>query len=333
MTNTEKLRKIYSLELPDFLIKAAETDAMRRLKDVGMNCGCEYTSFPRFAGIEKYSRFDHSLGVALIVWSFTHDKAQTLAGLFHDVSTPTFAHVIDFLRGDHLVQEATEAGTEDIIAASDDLQGILRKIGLETRDVSDYHRYPVADNNSPRLSADRLEYSLGNMLNYGIRSLDATAGYYNDLTLTENEDGETEIAFTTLSAAAGFAEAALECSKIYVSDEDRYAMQALAELVGSAVKDGVLTDEDLNGTEPALIAKLKADSEYAKRWSGFCAMSEMAVSERQYENGAWRKIFAKKRCIDPLVAGLGRVSQLDAEFGARLHAFMNQTQDYWIKGI
>lgn len=332
MMNTEKLREIYSSDVPDFLLKAAETDIMRRLKAVGMNCGCEYTSFPRFSEIEKYSRFDHSFGVALIVWNFTHDKAQALAGLLHDVSTPTFAHVIDFLHGDHLVQESTEDGTEGLIAGSEELQRILLENALCTRDVCDYHRYPVADNNSPRLSADRLEYTLGNMLNYGIRSFAEAEEYYRDLTLTENEDGEPEIAFTHLSAAAGFAEAALECSKVYVSDEDRYSMQILAELVGSAISDGVLADADLGSTEPPLIAKLTADADYAQRWSDFCAMNTMAVSVNEHEDGAWRKIFAKKRSINPLVAGLGRVSDLDAGFKANLAAFINCSQDYWIKG-
>ena len=39
-----------------------------------------------------------------------------------------------------------------------------------TEDVADYHRYPIADNDSPRLAADRLEYTLGNLFNYGFCS-------------------------------------------------------------------------------------------------------------------------------------------------------------------
>lgn len=328
---TDALWRIYSEDVPDFLREAASAPSMQRLKDIGMNCGCEYTSFPRFAELDKYSRFDHSFGVALIVWNFTRDKAQTLAGLLHDVSSPVFAHVIDFLRGDHMTQESTEDGTADIIANDSELQKTLRANGLCTDDVSDYHRYPVADNDSPRLSADRLEYSLGNMLNYGIRGISEVSEYYRDLTLTENENGETEIAFSHLKAAVGFSQAALECARIYVSDEDRYAMQALAELVGHAVKCGVLCEADLHKTEPELIAKLRADDGFSCRWESFRAMRETAVSEFD-AGGEWRRIFAKKRCIDPLVAGLGRVSDLDADFRKQLDGFRNQSQDYWVRG-
>ena len=100
---------LYHPEIPEFLCRLAETPPMARLRQVGMNCGCEYTSFPRFAGWVPYSRFDHSVGVGLIVWHFTGDLRQSAAGLLHDAATPAFAHVVDFLHGDHLHQESTEA--------------------------------------------------------------------------------------------------------------------------------------------------------------------------------------------------------------------------------
>ena len=100
---------VYHDDLPAVLRDCMHAPCMERLRSVGMNCGCEYTSFPRFAGLKPYSRFDHSVGVGSIAWHFTHDKKQAVAGLLHDVATPVFAHVVDFMRGDYLVQEATEA--------------------------------------------------------------------------------------------------------------------------------------------------------------------------------------------------------------------------------
>ncbi|MFR5131592.1 MAG: hypothetical protein ACLTDP_02610 [Terrisporobacter sp.] len=47
------------------------------------------------------------MGVALIIWHFTKDIKQSIAGLLHDISSPAFAHVIDFLNGDHENQEST----------------------------------------------------------------------------------------------------------------------------------------------------------------------------------------------------------------------------------
>ena len=62
--------------------------------------------------------YDHSVGVAPIIWYFIHDDAQTIAGLLHDIATPAFAHVVDFMRGDSLKQEATEQGAEKNISSS-----------------------------------------------------------------------------------------------------------------------------------------------------------------------------------------------------------------------
>ena len=92
----EKLWNIYCAEQPDFIAEIAKSPELERLKDVGMNCGCEYTSFSFFKKIERYSRFEHSVGVALITWNFTKDIRQTIAALLHDISTPVFAHVVDF---------------------------------------------------------------------------------------------------------------------------------------------------------------------------------------------------------------------------------------------
>ena len=146
--------KIYGPDIPDLIMKLAQTPEMLRLKGAGMDCGCEYTSFPVFQNVEPADRYDHSLNVARIVWHFSHDLKQTAAGLLHDIATPAFSHVVDFVHGDQLQQESTERETERIISNSSSIQQLLSEYGLKTEEVCDYHRYPLADNDIPRLSAD-----------------------------------------------------------------------------------------------------------------------------------------------------------------------------------
>ena len=323
---------IYHRETPAFLRDYLALPPLARLRDVGMNCGCEYTSFSRFRGLAPYSRYDHSLGVALIVWHFTGDRAQALAGLLHDIATPVFAHVVDFMRGDYLRQEATEDGTEAIIANSAELQALLGRDGLTTADVCDYHRYPIADNDSPRLSADRLEYTLGNAVNYGFCTLDEAARLYGDLRVGMGEDGLPELAFAHPDRAAAFAEIALKCAEIYVSDEDRYAMQRLAELLKGAVERGIIAEVDLHATEPEVIAKLISDEQTAAAWRAYRALSRMARSSAPGPEPGWRRISAKKRYIDPLSLEGGRVSERFPGFRERLDAFRGASQDDWIRG-
>lgn len=325
-----QLWNIYHNGIPPFLRAFSAAPPMARLKDVGMNCGCEYTRFPRFADIGPYSRYDHSMGVALIVWHFTGDRKQALAGLFHDIDTPVFAHVVDFLNGDHLRQESTEAGTADCIAASPELRGLLEQYGLTVAQVADYHQYPIADNPSPALSADRLEYTLGNALHYGFADIGQLHGFYEDLTVGEDEAGRPELVFRTPETAVAFTRTALRNSHVYVADEDRFAMQSLADVLRLALERGTLRRDELWGTEPVVIQKLAADPVCGPAWRKFRGYSRILQSAERPREGDWLRIDAKKRWIDPLVRGLGRVSQWDMETRAQMERFQSLDFSSWL---
>lgn len=324
---------IYQTEVPGFLTRLCDTPPLRRLARVGMNCGCEYTAFPRFRAIARYTRYEHSLGAALIVWRFTRDEAQTVAALLHDVATPVFAHVVDFLRGDYLEQTATESGTETVIRESAEIAAVLEELGLTAEQVEDYHRYPLADNPSPRLSADRLDYTCGNAVNFSLAAAEELAELFADLRAGENEFGESELVFGELKKAARFAALALECSKIYVCDADRYAMQRLAELLRDALAAGVLAEKDLGTTEERVIEKLCADARFAAQWRAFRALSRTERAEGKPDaREGWRRIPAKHRRIDPYVEGRGRVSALEPDFGAALADFLREEHEYYVRG-
>lgn len=325
-----QLWSVYHNEIPPFLREFSAAPPMARLKDIGMNCGCEYTSFPLFTDIGPYSRWDHSLGVALIVWHFTGSMAQALAGLFHDIATPVFAHVVDFLNGDHLRQESTEMGTAAWIAASPEIRSLLKRYGLTVEQVEDYHRYPIADNPAPALSADRLEYTLGNLLNYGFADPGQLRAFYDDLTVGEDETGCPELVFRTPGTAAVFAGAALQNSRVYVADEDRFAMQALADLLRLALERGTLGWEELWGTERAVIQKLEADPVCGPAWRRFRGYTRVLRREERPETGYWVRVAAKKRWIDPLARGMGRVSEWNTETEARMEAFLQMDHACWL---
>lgn len=317
----DTLWPVYHRDIPPFLSQLAAAAPMQRLRQVGMNCGCEYTSFPRFRRLPSYSRYDHSLGVGLIVWHFTGDAAQAAAGLLHDVATPVFAHTVDFLQGDHLYQEATEGPTAALISASEEIRTVLNAHGIAVENVWDYHRYPLSDNDPPGLSADRLEYTLGNLVNYGFASSAQAAALYADLTVGENEQGVPELMFSTPERAAEFALASLKTSRVYVADEDRFSMELLSRLLRLALERGTLTPEDLQTTEPKVIARLESDRVCAPMWAAFRACSQVRSEPDRPAQGQWLQVPAKLRCIDPLCRGLGRVSAWHPGFARELKQF------------
>ena len=159
---TKEHYKILSKEFPEFLNEYIETPEMLRLDGISMLPGCDYTKIMNLKHFN--SRLKHSIGVALIVWNFTKDKKQTLAGLFHDISTPAFSHILDFMHGDYLKQETTEDLTKYMIENSQEIMKLLDRDGIKVEEVCDYHIYPIADNDTPMLSADRLEYTFSDGL-------------------------------------------------------------------------------------------------------------------------------------------------------------------------
>lgn len=265
----------------------------------------------------------------MIVWRFTQSPAQTLAAAFHDIATPCFAHVVDFMADDHMKQESTESRTREMIEDSAEIRYLLWEYGLAVDEVSDYHMYPIADNDSPKLSADRLEYTLGNAVNYRIISREQAEVYYKDLTVGQNEDGQPELVFSRREAAEGFAMAALECSKIYVADPDRYAMEVLAGLLKQAIDQGILEEADLYKQEKDVITRLK-QSPLKVQWELFRGYREIICRDIPGKGEGWKRIFAKKRCIDPFVKELGRVSHICPEFKEKLELFREESQDYWL---
>ena len=293
-----------------------------RLRDVGMSCGLEYTSFPFFKDLIRYSRFDHSLGVALILSRFTDDKRVIVSGLYHDIATPCFAHVIDFLNHDYEKQESTEQKTSLIIHESKDIQALLKKYHLKEEEISDYHRYPLADNDTPRLSADRLEYHLGNALQYGFLALGDIASILNDLVVTRNEEGIAEIAFSSFDLARKFTDSSLSNCLVYTSKDDRYAMESLALILKGFLKEGIIEEEDLYLGESELISKIQKDEVSWKKFCRFQSLSDVKSSSEGRKG--YFQIRAKKRYVNPLVLDKGRILDLDSDLRKKADFILNQ---------
>lgn len=317
---------LYESEIPDQFIPFLMTEEMRRIKKVGMHCGMEYTSFSFYKDLKEYSRYDHSLGVALIVYHFTKDLKAGLAGLFHDIATPTFAHVIDFLLGDYDKQEKTEEKTKNILENSKEIRNLLELYRISVDEVSEDCKYPIANNKSPRLSADRLEYTLNNLINYKFCAFQEVKKMYNDLVVSKNEEGEAELAFQHAEIAEKFGLVALRTSETYVTDEDRFGMEYLAGLLKEAIGRNVLTLKDLYRTEEEVFALLEKDKKSSEGLKSFRALEKVKITTP--ENGI--QISTKKRYIDPLIVDKGRLSEISKKFREERDSFLNTSFDHYL---
>lgn len=253
--------RILSSDFPEFINNYIDFPILQRLSGIGLLCGTDWT--PLYRNRFFYSRLDHSIGVALILWHFTHDRAETIAGLLHDVSTPVFSHVADFRNGDALTQESTENENESMIRNDDALCATLKSDGISIDAVADYHVYPLADNKLPRLSADRLEYMFpsGAALE-GSWTLSEIAEAYGDIDICINEDGERELGFRTQKIAETYCEKTCRTGHILQLNENKLALKLLSDIVDRAIAIGLIAEKDCyEKTEREIVARFDSFSE------------------------------------------------------------------------
>ena len=271
-------------------------------KYISVTCGTIYSKL--FESDFFFSSLDHSVAVALIIWHFTHDKKQTLSGLFHDISTPVFKHCVDFLNGDYMTQESTEDLTSKMIKESPEITKLLKRDKIEIEEVDNYHIYPIADNDTPKLSSDRLEYSLSNALFiYKLLDKEEIKEIYNDIEVQVNEENEKELGFKTKKIARNFVKITSKLSVIYREDRTRYSMQLLADILKRLNEDNIISIEDLYKLKESEIIDIIEKSRYREVFNIWKNAKKVKVSKEEPSKVYFVHHGAKVRYIDPLFNG------------------------------
>lgn len=302
-TEVKEYFKILCPQFPQWLIEYIETPEMKRIGTISMSCGTDYSKF--FNLKYWYSNLDHSVGVALIIWNFTHDKKQTLAGLFHDIATPVFKHCIDFMNGDAEHQESTEERTCDMIVNSPNIMRLLKRDGIKLEEINDYKIYPLADNDMPKLSADRFEYNFSSGLTFfRVWELDKIKKIYNDITIVKNEEGIDEFAFKHKEICEEYIDIVSKLWPEWISDKDKIVMQFLADICKSMNNLGYLSIDDLYTlSEKEVIDKIRnCDNEYIREAFKKFELTDTCYTTNKYiEDKYCINVKTKRRFVNPLV--------------------------------
>lgn len=300
-----RVQEFFNILEPNFpvwLYDYINTKEMLRQQYISVTCGTIYSDL--FESDFFYSNLDHSVGAALIVWHFTHDKKQTLAGLFHDIATPAFKHCIDFMNGDYMTQESTEDLTTQIIQNSPAITALLARDKIKISEVDDYHKYPIADNDTPCLSADRLEYSLSNALfTYKLLDLEEIKTIYRDIKIGQGADDVPELEFKTKKIARQFVKITSILSVIYREDRTRYSMQFFADLLKKLSSANLLQSPDLYHLKESDIINIINQTNYATTFKNWRNAKKIKTSAATPKDVYSIKQPAKIRYIDPLCNG------------------------------
>lgn len=249
--------------IPDFLIKYLKSPSLLRLKEIGYLCGMDYASNDIYDFQERISRYDHSLTVFLIVYKLTKNKKTALAGLFHDVATPCFSHVIDYMNQDYERQESTEEYTEYILKNDDYLLECLKEDNIDIDDIINFKKYSIVDNERPKVCADRIDGVILTGIGWtkNITKKDIKQIIEN-MSIFKNENNEDEIGFSSLEIAKKVLEVSESIDMYCHSKEDNYMMQLLANITKLAIERNYLSYQELYSySEEELFNLLKAQND------------------------------------------------------------------------
>ena len=302
--------KIIEPHFPEWLHDYINTNELLKQKYISVTCGTIYSNL--FESDFFYSSLDHSVAVALIVWHFTHNKKQTLAGLFHDIATPAFKHCVDFLNGDYMKQETTEDLTTEMIKKSPEIMNLLKRDNIDIYEVNDYHVYPIADNDTPQLSADRLEYSMSNALfTYKLKNIEDIKEFYNDIEIQHNEKNEIELGFKTKEIAERFVDITSKLSIIYREDRTRYSMQFIADILKKLSNENKISKKDLYMLKESDVIKIIENSKYKEIFNEWRKAKKVKISKEEPKGVYYVHHGAKIRYINPMYKGtrINEISQ------------------------
>ncbi len=315
-------------EFPEWLNEYINTPELLKQQYISMTCGTIYSNL--FESDFFYSSLDHSIGVALIVWHFTHDKKQTLSGLFHDIATPAFKHCVDFLNGDYMNQESTEDLTTQIISNSKEIMTLLERDNIKLEEVNDYHIYPIADNDTPNLSSDRLEYSLSNALfTYKLLDFETIKRLYNDIKVGKDEKNIEELEFTSESSALEFVKVTSKMSIIYREYRTIYSMQLIADILKKLSEDNLITKSDLYNLKEQEVIDIIKKSIYKDTFTKWENAEKVLISEEKPNDVYAVNLISKVRYIDPLVNGK-RISTINENASKLIEDNLNYKTDKYV---
>ena len=227
------------------LIDLIKTEPLQRLKRINQAGASIF-----ILSWKTVTRYDHSLGVMLLLRKYGAGLEEQIAGLLHDVSHTVFSHVADFVfpSEDH---EFHEKYFQKIILASK-IPQILKQHGFSLQKIFDIDRFTLLENKIPDICADRIDYffrdehsqlGLNSMIRNSIKHFIVYQG---------------EFIFNDSKAALNFARSYLLRDESSWSDPREIALyKVLAMAIRQGLADKILTEDDLFTSDEEVIDKLK----------------------------------------------------------------------------
>jgi len=287
------------------LIELIKSPALQRLKGINQH-GAQYFHKSYFG---KFTRYQHSIGVMLLLRKFDAGLNEQIAGLLHDISHTAFSHVIDRVFGRELKQDYQDSK----LTQAFELQGvnkILKKHGIKPKTILNFSAFTLLENELPDLCADRIDYTLQDQFGQKYfkyspkRILDKLIVYRGKFVFSEKK------------AAAQFARLLLKLNdKMWCNPWQSALFVSLADIIRLGLAKKIINKKDLFTTNREVVKKLKSsnDVEIIKKFRLLKNLKVKIVPRKSSD----LCLKSKFRAVDPeiLINGqLVRLSKIDHKY-------------------
>ena len=230
------------------LIAAPTFQRLRGIRQAGPSA----LAFP----FKQVTRYEHSLGVYLLLRRLGAGRQEQVAGLLHDISHTAFSHAVDFVFSSE--QQDHHEGLKPEFLHRDDLLGPLRALGYAAEDFYDDSRYPLLEQPIPRLCADRLDYFFRDSLACGATAPAQVRRFLDHLTVVAG----TSIAFTDAAVAREATERfAVMNRDWWASPTEAFIYNEFADALRAGLDCGALDIAALLGDDESVLRRLRGSDD------------------------------------------------------------------------
>ncbi len=146
---------------------------------------------------EKYTRYEHSLGVFAILRTKKASLEEQIAGLLHDISHTAFSHVGDWVFAKEQQEEDYQTMIHHSYLVDSGIEKILNHYGYTVQQISPKRKeFTMLEQPLPNLCADRIDYNIQGAYYQKFITFEEALKLFLDLSFEEGKwiVGEKELA-------------------------------------------------------------------------------------------------------------------------------------------
>jgi hypothetical protein len=292
------------------VLELIESPVLTRLKDID---SAGYSK--PYYGVKYHSRFEHSVGVFLLLRKFEAPFKEQIAGLVHDVSHSAFSHSIDYI-----LEEGSGSGQvhqdnifEEYVRRSE-IPESFQKYKIDLDYILDDENFPLKERELPDLCADRIDYSLRSAVDFKSITPQAVKELLDNLTTIDNQ-----WVYKDFASAKKHADLFLKLNQNYYAGFPTAVMyRTLGDYLKYAMEQGYISRDDLYTTDKIVLEKIRPHLGADEKLKFLFERLNRGVPVKNDSKNYDAVVFCKSRIIDPPCLDNGKIkklSELEPEWG------------------